>query len=49
MGWEGNLKKGTARFEFASSDTQWIRVLTGSVTGKSYSLKRRKIRLLDQE
>ncbi len=47
MAWSDNLEKGTPAFEIASSGNPMVRVVAGPGTGKSFAMKRRVARLLE--
>ena len=48
MAWDKDLDKNSSAYEFASNDAKTIRVMAGPGTGKSFGLKRRIARLLEQ-
>ena len=48
MAWDNELDKESAAYKFAADDSKIIRVVAGPGTGKSYGLKRRVARLLEQ-
>jgi len=47
MPWNDNLAPGTPAYQIASSENQNIRVVAGPGTGKSFAMKRRVARLLE--
>lgn len=48
MPWSHNLTPGTATYGIASSRTRYVRVIAGPGTGKSFAVKRRVARLLEE-
>ena len=48
MPWDNDLDRGSAAYRFASDESKTIRVVAGPGTGKSFGLKRRVARLLEQ-
>lgn len=48
MFWNDNLTPGTATYGIASSTTRYVRVIAGPGTGKSFAMKRRVGRLLEE-
>ena len=48
MPWDNDLDRGSAAYKFASDESKTIRVVAGPGTGKSFGLKRRVARLLEQ-
>ncbi len=49
MAWSDGLEEGTPAFEIAASLNQHVRVVAGPGTGKSFAMKRRVARLLENE
>ncbi len=47
MAWSDGLEEGTQAYEIASSPNQHVRVIAGPGTGKSFAMKRRVARLLE--
>lgn len=48
MPWNDDLDKGTPAFNLASTDSQTIRAVAGPGSGKSFAIKRRVARLLEE-
>lgn len=48
MTWDHDIDRESAAFKFASDESKTIRVVAGPGTGKSFGLKRRVARLLEQ-
>ena len=48
MSWDENLDKNSDEYKFVASDAKRVKVLAGPGTGKSFCLKRRILRLLEQ-
>lgn len=48
MSWDENLDKKSDEYKFVASEAKWVKVLAGPGTGKSFCLKRRILRLLEQ-
>lgn len=49
MAWSDDLELGTPAYEIAASLNQHVRVVAGPGTGKSFAMKRRVARLLENE
>lgn len=49
MAWADDLEQGTPTYEIAASLNQYIRVVAGPGTGKSFAMQRRVARLLENE
>lgn len=48
MPWNDDLDKGTPAFNLASTDSQTVRAVAGPGSGKSFAIKRRVARLLEE-
>lgn len=48
MPWNDNITSGTATYGIASSTNRYVRVIAGPGTGKSFAMKRRVGRLLEE-
>lgn len=48
MAWDDGLEKGTPAYQIASTENTHVRVVAGPGTGKSFAMKRRVARLLEE-